>query len=669
MALDGKSGKVIREAIENYVKSLVRTNVEKAPFNKTKNGRIVSVSPTGYTVEIENKEYPNVQAINATALQVNDIVVCSVPNNQMSQMYIIGKLVSFIAVSGGGVVGTVVLVNGVPVTTLSFTSDPQTQLNNKADISSLASYLPLAGGTMTGTLTLASLDEALVLPNNSMIKTSISGSLRTVYGYDANTNTFIISSPYAITNIRGQGTRPTYNGSEIALLSDIPTIYITDVKVNGASVVSGDVAELTADTTPTQNSTNLITSGAVYASLQDYVTLNTTQTIAGAKTFTADIVRKNTSYAYSDAPTSASVKSILFTDKNNVNLAVIQTALGSTWNAINFILRNKANTTTTLEYVADDNGVWRFDPVTDNLVNLGTSTRRWKNLYLAGNIYSSAGVPVLQNPNLLINSNFVINQREASSYGGTAYGVDHWRMSYGTLTPLAGGGFKHTTANTWQGVLQTLENPSHLAGKTVTISGNGYAGTGGYFRIYLYYKYADQSRVTVATAATNSSTPTTISATGTIPSDITENDTIYFQIYNNIANTDMYCNWVKLEVGSVATAYTPPLIAEELPKCQRYYFKIIQTNMLVNGFTFSATNARFSLYFPCEMRQAPTMTLGTSVSTCKTYHLGSIATPTAVSIQSSSKNAVALQTTGTYTANNSISLRFLQQVSFDAEIY
>lgn len=94
MGLNDKSGKAIREAIERFVKSLVRTDVQKAPFNKTKNGRIVSVTPTGYTVEIENKVYPNMLSVNGATLTEGDVVVCELPNNQMSQSYILGKLVS-----------------------------------------------------------------------------------------------------------------------------------------------------------------------------------------------------------------------------------------------------------------------------------------------------------------------------------------------------------------------------------------------------------------------------------------------------------------------------------------------------------------------------------------------------------------------------------------------
>lgn len=178
---------------------------------------------------------------------------------------------------------------------------------------------------------------------------------------------------------------------------------------------------------------------------------------------------------------------------------------------------------------------------------------------------------IVQNPNLLINPNFAINQRGQTSYVGTVYSVDRWRNSYGTLELQSNGEIKHTSSNAWQGVAQYIENPSRLAGKTVTISAMGRVEGATAFRIYLYYQIGDNARVTVCQASTTSTTNTIISASGTLPEDITDNDKLYFMLYNATANTSFYCKWAKLEIGSVATEFSPPSIAEELPKCQRYY--------------------------------------------------------------------------------------------------
>ena len=178
---------------------------------------------------------------------------------------------------------------------------------------------------------------------------------------------------------------------------------------------------------------------------------------------------------------------------------------------------------------------------------------------------------IVQNPNLLINPNFAINQRGQTSYTGTAYTVDRWQNSYGTLELQSNGEIKHTSSNSWQGVAQYIENPSRLAGKTVTISAMGRGDGATAFRIYLYYQIGTNARVTVCAAQTTATTNTIISASGTIPENITDNDKIYFMLYNSTANTSFYCKWAKLEIGSVATEFSPPDIAEELQKCQRYY--------------------------------------------------------------------------------------------------
>lgn len=178
---------------------------------------------------------------------------------------------------------------------------------------------------------------------------------------------------------------------------------------------------------------------------------------------------------------------------------------------------------------------------------------------------------IVQNPNLLINPNFAINQRGQASYTGTNYTVDRWKNSYGTLELQSNGEIKHTSSNGWQGVAQYIENPSRLAGRTVTISAMGRGDGATAFRIYLYYQIGNNPRVTVCTAQTTATTNTIISASGTLPEDITDSDKLYFMLYNSTANTSFYCKWAKLEIGSVATEFSPPSIAEELPKCQRYY--------------------------------------------------------------------------------------------------
>lgn len=167
------------------------------------------------------------------------------------------------------------------------------------------------------------------------------------------------------------------------------------------------------------------------------------------------------------------------------------------------------------------------------------------------------------------------------------YSFDRWQLTYGKVDALTSGGIKHTSSNTWQGIRQIIENPSSLAGLPVTLTVKGHASENGDFRAYIYYEYEGQTRNIVAFAATTSTVDQTIFASGTIPADITDNDKVYVMLYNSLANATFYCSYAKLEIGNASTLYTPPMLAEEMPKCQRFF----QTIMLHGG-AITAANKR-----------------------------------------------------------------------------
>lgn len=137
----------------------------------------------------------------------------------------------------------------------------------------------------------------------------------------------------------------------------------------------------------------------IYSNASQVVNLADEQTMTGLKTFTKTLKLKNTDNAYNDTPSPVASRSFYFTDKNDAIVSIINTTIGTSWNALNFQLKGKNNEATTLEYVCSGNDTdgytWRFDPVTDNLVDLGTTSRRWKNLYIAGNLSDGTNsVPV-----------------------------------------------------------------------------------------------------------------------------------------------------------------------------------------------------------------------------------------------------------------------------------
>lgn len=102
--------------------------------------------------------------------------------------------------------------------------------------SAASDYIVRTGDTMTGTLKLANIDNALELPNKSMIKTSIRDSLRTIWGFDNNADRMIMGSQYTTAWLRGKDPRPLYtsdgtNGEELALKSDIENYSTNEVAV------------------------------------------------------------------------------------------------------------------------------------------------------------------------------------------------------------------------------------------------------------------------------------------------------------------------------------------------------------------------------------------------------------------------------------------------------
>ena len=128
-------------------------------------------------------------------------------------------------------------------------------------------------------------------------------------------------------------------------------------------------------------------------------------------------------------------------------------------------------------------------------------------------------------------------------------------------------------------------------------------------------------------------------------------------LYNATANTSFYCKWAKLEVGSVATEFSPPSIAEELPKCYRYFIKL-QT-AIMPAYSTSSTSARYSICLPTNMRIVPTINFssgngyimynGTSHAvTANTVYImiGNIITITAITTGLSGNNSCSF-TTGT----------------------
>lgn len=107
---------------------------------------------------------------------------------------------------------------------------------------SFANYLPLAGGTMTGPVVFnggnsSAASKIILQKSNSGAGGQITdGGTNTLFGFTSSAADLSMGHTSYNTRINGSGARPTYNGSDLALLSDLPTNHVT---TNTAQTISG----------------------------------------------------------------------------------------------------------------------------------------------------------------------------------------------------------------------------------------------------------------------------------------------------------------------------------------------------------------------------------------------------------------------------------------------
>ena len=242
-----------------------------------------------------------------------------------------------------------------------------------------------------------------------------------------------------------------------------------------------------------------------------------------------------------------------------------------------------------------------------------------------------ARMDTFSNPNLLINPDFKINQRGATSYEQEGYSVDRWKIWNVTVTPNANGG--------------------------ITVKNDKYSDTGTFIQILENATEGD---------STLSCYVTSVSGTVTIVADDnsqvvlkqglnvvhTSKSTKNFIIFLN-QGTSITLKWVKLEQGSVATPFVSPNPAEELTKC--YRFKYIGKAVLRAECTGNQVFG-FTKDLPTKLRTKPTTTFKSKES----YNVNTVDV-----IISEENNAVYLAGTAENTNQTVIDV----VLDLDAEIY
>nr|DAE60599.1 MAG TPA: tail fiber protein [Caudoviricetes sp.] len=247
------------------------------------------------------------------------------------------------------------------------------------------------------------------------------------------------------------------------------------------------------------------------------------------------------------------------------------------------------------------------------------------------------------NPNLLINPDFKINQRGATSYEKQGYSVDRWKIWNVTVTPSTSG--------------------------EITVKNDKYTDTGTFLQ---YLESATEGDSTLSCYVTSVSGTVTMVADDNSQVILkqglnvvhTSKSTKTFTIFLN-RGTSVTLKWVKLEQGTMATSFIAPSPVEEYPKCQRYFqyisklycVPLIYTKSLINASDkfFQATNGNF----PREMRTKPTLTYKTLGQSDNSTFTGSAS----FEFDSKSINTVTLDR-----AINNFTIT-INSINLDAEIY
>lgn len=212
----------------------------------------------------------------------------------------------------------------------------------------------------------------------------------------------------------------------------------------------------------------------------------------------------------------------------------------------------------------------------------------------------------IANPNIIINSDFKINQRGASIYDSDNYGytVDRWSMeggssnwTLGSVTPVSNGLKIKSMIGNILTVDQPIEEGLIVSGETYTLSAT-----------------VDGVEKSISFAV--SSTTRTLSftyATVTFSTDSRTGADYKVSLNVNAGKTVTFNN-VKLEKGAQATAYVEPDPAIELLRCQRFY----HTRRYEVPIIYSPGKGNYGggqVNFPVTMRVAPTITItGASIS-------------------------------------------------------
>ena len=234
--------------------------------------------------------------------------------------------------------------------------------------------------------------------------------------------------------------------------------------------------------------------------------------------------------------------------------------------------------------------------------------------------------------NRIINGNMAVWQR-GTSFSGLGYSVDRWQGYTGTITSISQStdvpsGYKYSASlsgSNFFAFTQSIEslNSYDLVGQNVTISFWLKQTTGagsGSIAIGLYYptaidNWSSKTQINSFQYITPTSSWVQYSLIFTnMPSGVANGLMCY--ISSNASGTAAFqITGVQLEVGSVATPYQFNTYSDQLAQCQRYFY-VTTSNYSYQAYTVGGQNAYYYVFFPVQMRAAPTISSTMSNISC-----------------------------------------------------
>lgn len=308
-----------------------------------------------------------------------------------------------------------------------------------------------------------------------------------------------------------------------------------------------------------------------------------------------------------------------------------------------------------------------MNPIIEN-VNKNTTRSKENSSQIGQN---SNKIAQLSNPYLLINGDFQIWQRGTSFTSFldsiVTYIADRWYVAKApgtTVSVIKDSDNSLKFSQTGLGsshIAQFIEGDySNLVGKKLTMSVCSKSNVDTIMAMFDYTVPIDSRLVPASTEYTIKS------LTVQLPNSITKDR---LRCFLNFANNQGSINikWVKLELGEIATPFSPRPYGEELALCQRYYEIIPMTPTFIGAQT--STNILGKYKYNVQKRISPTVVFkdpAGNVGTCRRGILGGSQTDgQAISKNSTSSTEYLVAESGAGVLANYI----MFSATADAEIY